>query len=118
MTTARPGDSANESIGRNSDAQAEQRAPLQDAEEPAADQKEQAGNDASFEETILSISKTFRLTPRETEVFSLLARGRSIPYIRDELVISRETAATHAKHIYAKLDVHSRQELIDLVAKH
>ena len=29
-----------------------------------------------------------------------------------------ETAATHAKHIYAKLDVHSRQELIDLVAKH
>lgn len=71
-----------------------------------------------FEETILSISKTFRLTPRETEVFSLLARGRSIPYIRDELVISRETAATHAKHIYAKLDVHNRQELIDLVAKH
>lgn len=118
LTTARPGDNANESIGRNSDAQAEQRTPLQDAEEPAADQKEQAGNDASFEETILSISKTFRLTPRETEVFSLLARGRSIPYIRDELVISRETAATHAKHIYAKLDVHSRQELIDLVAKH
>ena len=65
-----------------------------------------------------SPSKTFRLTPRETEVFSLLARGRSIPYIRDELVISRETAATHAKHIYAKLDVHNRQELIDLVAKH
>ena len=118
LTTARPGDNANESIGRNSDAQAEQRTPLQDAEEPAADQKEQAGYDASFEETILSISKTFRLTPRETEVFSLLARGRSIPYIRDELVISRETAATHAKHIYAKLDVHNRQELIDLVAKH
>lgn len=118
LTTARPGDNANESIGRNSDAQAEQRTPLQDAEEPAADQKEQADNDASFEETILSVSKTFRLTPRETEVFSLLARGRSIPYIRDELVISRETAATHAKHIYAKLDVHSRQELIDLVAKH
>lgn len=72
----------------------------------------------SFDDVILSISKAFRLTPRETEVFSLLARGRSIPYIRDELVISRETAATHTKHIYAKLDVHSRQELIDLVAKH
>ena len=54
---------------------------------------------------------------RAAQVFGLLARGRSIPYIRDELVISRETAATHAKHIYAKLDVHSRQELIDLVAK-
>lgn len=56
------------------------------------------------------------LTPRECEVLALLARGRSIPYVRDALVISRETAATHAKHIYAKLGVHSRQELIDLVA--
>ena len=57
------------------------------------------------------------LTPREAEVFALLARGRSIPYIRDELIISRETAATHAKHIYAKLGVHSRQELINLAEK-
>ena len=57
------------------------------------------------------------LTPRETEVLALLAQGRSIPYIRDELIISRETAATHAKHIYAKLGVHSRQELIDLVRR-
>lgn len=55
------------------------------------------------------------LTPRETEVFDLLARGRSIPYVRDALVISKETAATHAKHVYAKFDVHTRQELIDLV---
>ena len=55
------------------------------------------------------------LAARETEVFDLLARGRSVPYVRDALVISRETAATHAKHVYAKLGVHSRQELIDLV---
>lgn len=55
------------------------------------------------------------LTPRETEVLGLLARGRSIPYVRDALFISKETAATHAKHIYAKLGVHSRQDLIDLV---
>lgn len=61
------------------------------------------------------LSMEHRLTPRETEVFALLARGRSVPYIRDELIISRETAATHAKHIYAKLGVHSRQELINLV---
>lgn len=60
------------------------------------------------------LARSASLTPRETEVFTLLAQGRSIPYIRDELIISRETAATHAKHIYAKLGVHSRQELIDL----
>lgn len=85
---------------------------------PAAemDEREQAPAEPSLDERIGAIAAAHRLTPRETEVFGLLARGRSIPYIRDELVISRETAATHAKHIYAKLDVHSRQELIDLVA--
>lgn len=64
---------------------------------------------------ILALARQHELTPREVEVFDLLARGRSIPYVRDALVISKETAATHAKHVYAKLDVHSRQELIDLV---
>lgn len=66
-------------------------------------------------ERILDLAQSSGLTPRETEVFDLLARGRSVPYIRDALVISRETAATHAKHVYVKLGVHSRQELIDLV---
>ena len=61
------------------------------------------------------LAREHKLTPRETEVFGLLAHGRSIPYVREALIISRDTAATHAKHIYAKLDVHSRQELIDLV---
>ena len=70
----------------------------------------------STDDRIASIAQECGLTRRESEVFALLARGRSIPYVRDALVISRETAATHAKHIYAKLGVHSRQELIDLVA--
>lgn len=69
------------------------------------------------EARIAALAAEHRLTPRETEVFALLSQGRSIPYIRDELIISRETAATHAKHIYAKLGVHSRQELIDLVQR-
>lgn len=64
---------------------------------------------------IAELAAAHKLTPRETEVFELLAHGRSIPYVRDALFISRDTAATHAKHIYSKLDVHSRQELIDLV---
>lgn len=70
--------------------------------------------DGAQEDPLGEIARNAGLTPRETEVFALLAQGRSIPYIRDELIISRETAATHAKHIYAKLGVHSRQELIDL----
>lgn len=54
------------------------------------------------------------LSGREAEILGYLARGRSQPYIREELVLSKNTVATHVKHIYQKLDVHSRQELLDL----
>lgn len=64
---------------------------------------------------IEELSDTYKLTKREREVFALLAHGRSVPYIRDALIISKDTAATHTKHIYAKLGVHSRQELISMV---
>ena len=37
--------------------------------------------------------------------------------IAEELVISENTVRTHVRHIYAKLDVHSHQELIDLVER-
>lgn len=87
------------------------------------EQRHLAGGDASTSTVVIDevteriqiLAREHELTPREVEVFDLLARGRSIPYIRDALVISKETAATHAKHVYAKLGVHSRQELIDLV---
>lgn len=67
-----------------------------------------------FDDRVAQIARSIGLTPRETEVFVLLMHGRSVPYIRDELVISRDTVATHVKHIYAKAGVHSRQELLDL----
>ena len=56
------------------------------------------------------------LSARETEVLGYLARGRSQPYICDALVLSKNTVASHVKHIYQKLNVHSRQELLDLFA--
>ena len=85
--------------------------------QPSTGQASAAEDRAENVTAIERLAERHRLTPREVEVFMLLAQGRSIPYIRDELIISRETAATHAKHIYAKLGVHSRQELIDLVQK-
>ncbi|MEA5019165.1 MAG: LuxR family transcriptional regulator [Gordonibacter sp.] len=90
------------------------------AKEFVTESAEEGSTAADSEEDILGarireLAVERGLTPRETEVFDLLARGRSIPYVRDALFISKETAATHAKHIYVKLEVHSRQELIDLV---
>lgn len=61
------------------------------------------------------VAKQYGLTPRETEVFELLAQGRTVGIIREKLVISLNTARFHTKNIYVKLGVHSQQELIDLV---
>lgn len=55
------------------------------------------------------------LTPRETQVLALLARGRNNAYIQEELTLTRNTVKTYVKRIYGKLGVHSQQEVIDLV---
>lgn len=60
----------------------------------------------------------FDLSERETEVALLIAQGRSKAYIADALCLSENTVRTHAKNVYAKLDVHSKQELIDLLQEH
>jgi HD-GYP domain-containing protein (c-di-GMP phosphodiesterase class II) len=53
-------------------------------------------------------SRPAGLTPRESEVLSLLARGRSSRQIAEELVISPKTARNHIEHIYAKIEVSNR----------
>lgn len=61
------------------------------------------------------IAKLYQLSPRETEIFFLLAKGRNADFIQQSLVISTHTAKTHIANIYRKLEVHSSQELLDLV---
>lgn len=68
-------------------------------------------------ENCARLGDEFGLTAREREVFVLLAHGRNGRYIMDHLVISRNTAKSHIKHIYSKLGVHSHQELIDLATR-
>lgn len=70
-----------------------------------------------LDENCAHLSDEFGLTAREREVFVLLAHGRNGRYIMDHLVISRNTAKSHIKHIYSKLGVHSHQELIDLATR-
>lgn len=74
-----------------------------------------APSSSSVENAADVIAKRCRLSPRETEVFSLLAKGRNVRYISETLVVSVNTARSHIYSIYGKLGVHSHQELIDLV---
>lgn len=52
------------------------------------------------------------LTAREVDVLSGLQRRRSNAQIAAELHVSVETVRTHARHIYRKLGVSSRRELL------
>jgi DNA-binding NarL/FixJ family response regulator len=52
------------------------------------------------------------LTPREQEVFDLLARGLSNPEICGQLVISEATTKTHVAHILQKLDLRDRVQAV------
>ncbi len=63
------------------------------------------------------VAREFGLSAREAEVCAYLARGRSQTYIRDALLLSKNTVSTHVRRLYAKLGVHSKQELIDLVER-
>jgi DNA-binding NarL/FixJ family response regulator len=49
-----------------------------------------------------------RLSPRELEILSLVARGKTNREIGSELVISERTVARHMSNIFSKLDVTSR----------
>ena len=53
------------------------------------------------------------LSEREMDVLELLADGKKGPQIANDLFISYSTVRTHLKSIYRKLDVHTRQELLE-----
>lgn len=88
----------------------------------AVEESKDAGEDSldmerRFSSRCDEIARAHGLSPRESEVFALLARGRDRAYIEKHLTVSRNTVKSHVKHIYAKLDIHSHQDLIDLVEK-
>lgn len=65
-----------------------------------------------------AFASTHRLSPREREILGLISKGRDVPYIEQELVLSKSTVKTHIRHIYEKCEVSSRQALIDLLQSH
>ena len=79
--------------------------PLRKLENPAS----------HIERSCEELAREHGLSGRELDVMRLLAQGKGGQEIQDALVVSRNTVKTHVRHIYRKLDVHSQQELINLV---
>ncbi|MEC4174857.1 LuxR C-terminal-related transcriptional regulator [Adlercreutzia sp. R7] len=76
---------------------------------------EDAGHRGRFRERCEVVANTYLLSRRENEVMYYLARGYKSSYIQQQLYISEGTAKTHIRHIYRKLNIHSQQELINLI---
>lgn len=72
------------------------------AEEPRAD-------------AVVTLAREAGLSQRETQVLSLLARGFSAKAAAQRLGLAQSTVVTHTTHIYRKLRIGSRQELLQLV---
>jgi two-component system, NarL family, nitrate/nitrite response regulator NarL len=68
------------------------------------------------ENGIRSIAKS--LTPREVEVARMFADGLQCKHVADKLAISEGTAKLHLHHIYSKLNLRGRVELVRYMQRH
>lgn len=53
-----------------------------------------------------------QLSPQELRILALLAAGRTNQQIADALIISLNTVKDHLKHVYHKLDAHTRTQAV------
>ena len=60
------------------------------------------------------LAAQYDLTARETEIMGLIAQRKSRAEIEQELFLSQNTVKTHVRHLYAKLGVHSKTDVIAL----
>ena len=71
--------------------------------------------EVSLSDMCASLGEKHALSAREVEVLELLAQGRDPSRIQEQLFLSYHTVRNHIKSIYRKLNVHSRQELLDVM---
>ncbi len=70
---------------------------------------------AERNQKIGSFTVLAQLTERESEIASLLLKGRTYKMIAGELFLSENTVKTHIRNIYAKYNIQSKTELIHLL---
>lgn len=58
------------------------------------------------------LKNEYSLTPHETRILKLLVEGASYKAIGQTLGVSLNTVSFHVRHIYEKLDAHSKAEAV------
>lgn len=85
------------------------------APDAAAEAEPASHREDDFRQACQGLAQRYGLSERELQVMMLLAQGRNSAYIQKQLFVSASTVSSHRQHVYQKLDIHSQQELIDLV---
>jgi len=65
-----------------------------------------------FKKQIPPEKENHSLTPRESEILSLLVDGMNYNMVAEKLFISLDTVRNHIRHIYEKLHVHSKSQAV------
>lgn len=78
---------------------------------PNAD--ELTGWTASSEAACARVARDVDLTRREEDVLILLVEGLTFSQVADQLVVSLNTVKSHVRHIYAKMGVRGKQDLLE-----
>ena len=67
--------------------------------------------------SLRGLSEMYHLTPAESRLVGLLAKQAGVFDAAGKIGISRNTARTHMRHLYAKLNVHCQADLIRLLSR-
>lgn len=59
-----------------------------------------------------ALASEHNLSQREGEVLLLLAQRKTVRDIEQELCVANGTARAHVNHVYQKLGIHAREELL------
>ena len=89
--------------------------PSKKSEAPKEEAEDETMPAITLEAKCNGIAEECGLTPREEEVLTFLARGRTLSIVARDLHIAKNTARTHIEKIYQKTGIHKQQELIDYV---
>ena len=64
---------------------------------------------------VAEVAGRYGLSARERQVFSMLAQGHTSAFVAEVIGVTNNTAKAHVAHIYQKLGVHSKDEMLGLL---
>lgn len=64
---------------------------------------------------VATVAASYGLSARERQVFGMLAQGHTSAFVAEVIGVTNNTAKAHVAHIYQKLGVHSKDEMLGLL---